>query len=308
MPPLLLCPPSLSHKLYVNMYNHPYYLFSLYLSQTLHPHSRLSLFIPLPLPLPGVHAPRERSLEWDSLSAAGPDGRQYGRPRSRGDHIWQWVHHNRWDRTGENYTLKSFLVSQCHVWVERLMSKILNVSHDDIWLTGRDLVLLFFLKTISTYKELLFFLSQFAGVMWHSVLPLYVSCWCYAICPFYFISPGASSDFDSATKIAKLMVTRFGMCEKVGRLGGELKTEKFRNIRSDCVTIFIYCIHHFASVLHIFTCWLFFLSSSWVWWPTLMWPSRAQRHKLRWNMKSGSYWRSVEDRMPHFIQLTSRYL
>lgn len=28
--------------------------------------------------------------------------------------------------------------------------------------------------------------------------------------------PGASSDFDSATKIAKLMVTRFGMCDKVG--------------------------------------------------------------------------------------------
>lgn len=28
-------------------------------------------------------------------------------------------------------------------------------------------------------------------------------------------SPGASSDFDSATKIAKMMVTRFGMCEKV---------------------------------------------------------------------------------------------
>lgn len=29
------------------------------------------------------------------------------------------------------------------------------------------------------------------------------------------LSSGASSDFDSATKIAKLMVTRFGMCEKV---------------------------------------------------------------------------------------------
>lgn len=31
------------------------------------------------------------------------------------------------------------------------------------------------------------------------------------ICSFV----GASSDFDSATKIAKMMVTRFGMCEKV---------------------------------------------------------------------------------------------
>ncbi|XP_024130005.1 ATP-dependent zinc metalloprotease YME1L1 [Oryzias melastigma] len=30
------------------------------------------------------------------------------------------------------------------------------------------------------------------------------------------ITTGASSDFDSATKIAKLMVTRFGMCEKLG--------------------------------------------------------------------------------------------
>lgn len=34
--------------------------------------------------------------------------------------------------------------------------------------------------------------------------------------------PGASSDFDSATKIAKLMVTRFGMCEKVGHLNKRL--------------------------------------------------------------------------------------
>lgn len=34
--------------------------------------------------------------------------------------------------------------------------------------------------------------------------------------------PGASSDFDSATKIAKLMVTRFGMCEKVGNLNKRL--------------------------------------------------------------------------------------
>lgn len=32
----------------------------------------------------------------------------------------------------------------------------------------------------------------------------------------FFSPPGASSDFDSATKIAKLMVTQFGMCEKVG--------------------------------------------------------------------------------------------
>uniref|UniRef100_A0A672Z4X7 ATP-dependent zinc metalloprotease YME1L1 n=1 Tax=Sphaeramia orbicularis TaxID=375764 RepID=A0A672Z4X7_9TELE len=31
-----------------------------------------------------------------------------------------------------------------------------------------------------------------------------------------YITTGASSDFDSATKIAKLMVTRFGMCEKLG--------------------------------------------------------------------------------------------
>uniref|UniRef100_H3CR20 ATP-dependent zinc metalloprotease YME1L1 n=1 Tax=Tetraodon nigroviridis TaxID=99883 RepID=H3CR20_TETNG len=30
------------------------------------------------------------------------------------------------------------------------------------------------------------------------------------------ITTGASSDFDSATKIAKLMVTRFGMCDKLG--------------------------------------------------------------------------------------------
>lgn len=33
---------------------------------------------------------------------------------------------------------------------------------------------------------------------------------------FNSFPPGASSDFDSATKIAKLMVTRFGMCDKVG--------------------------------------------------------------------------------------------
>lgn len=33
---------------------------------------------------------------------------------------------------------------------------------------------------------------------------------------FPLLHPGASSDFDSATKIAKLMVTRFGMCDKVG--------------------------------------------------------------------------------------------
>ncbi|XP_034039103.1 ATP-dependent zinc metalloprotease YME1L1-like isoform X2 [Thalassophryne amazonica] len=31
-----------------------------------------------------------------------------------------------------------------------------------------------------------------------------------------FITTGASSDFDSATKIAKMMVTRFGMCENLG--------------------------------------------------------------------------------------------
>ncbi|XP_068594201.1 ATP-dependent zinc metalloprotease YME1L1b isoform X2 [Cebidichthys violaceus] len=31
-----------------------------------------------------------------------------------------------------------------------------------------------------------------------------------------FITTGASSDFDGATKIAKMMVTRFGMCEKLG--------------------------------------------------------------------------------------------
>ncbi|KAA8587422.1 hypothetical protein FQN60_016284 [Etheostoma spectabile] len=31
-----------------------------------------------------------------------------------------------------------------------------------------------------------------------------------------YITTGASSDFDSATKIAKMMVTRFGMCEKLG--------------------------------------------------------------------------------------------
>uniref|UniRef100_A0A665UT91 ATP-dependent zinc metalloprotease YME1L1 n=1 Tax=Echeneis naucrates TaxID=173247 RepID=A0A665UT91_ECHNA len=33
-----------------------------------------------------------------------------------------------------------------------------------------------------------------------------------------YITTGASSDFDSATKIAKMMVTRFGMCEKVDGL------------------------------------------------------------------------------------------
>ncbi|XP_078120715.1 ATP-dependent zinc metalloprotease YME1L1b isoform X2 [Sander vitreus] len=31
-----------------------------------------------------------------------------------------------------------------------------------------------------------------------------------------YITTGASSDFDSATKIAKMMVTKFGMCEKLG--------------------------------------------------------------------------------------------
>ncbi|XP_006787014.1 ATP-dependent zinc metalloprotease YME1L1b isoform X2 [Neolamprologus brichardi] len=31
-----------------------------------------------------------------------------------------------------------------------------------------------------------------------------------------YITTGASSDFDSATKIAKMMVTRYGMCEKLG--------------------------------------------------------------------------------------------
>ncbi|KAM9845377.1 ATP-dependent zinc metalloprotease YME1L1-like [Aulostomus maculatus] len=31
-----------------------------------------------------------------------------------------------------------------------------------------------------------------------------------------YITTGASSDFDSATKIARMMVTRFGMCEKLG--------------------------------------------------------------------------------------------
>ncbi|XP_077414819.1 ATP-dependent zinc metalloprotease YME1L1-like isoform X2 [Vanacampus margaritifer] len=31
-----------------------------------------------------------------------------------------------------------------------------------------------------------------------------------------YITTGASSDFDSATQIAKMMVTRFGMCEKLG--------------------------------------------------------------------------------------------
>lgn len=31
-----------------------------------------------------------------------------------------------------------------------------------------------------------------------------------------FITTGASSDFDSATKIAKMMVTRYGMCDKLG--------------------------------------------------------------------------------------------
>ncbi|KAK6302301.1 hypothetical protein J4Q44_G00266560 [Coregonus suidteri] len=31
-----------------------------------------------------------------------------------------------------------------------------------------------------------------------------------------FITTGASSDFDAATKIAKMMVTRFGMCERLG--------------------------------------------------------------------------------------------
>ncbi|XP_063741856.1 ATP-dependent zinc metalloprotease YME1L1b isoform X2 [Eleginops maclovinus] len=31
-----------------------------------------------------------------------------------------------------------------------------------------------------------------------------------------YITTGASSDFDGATKIAKMMVTRFGMCEKLG--------------------------------------------------------------------------------------------
>ncbi|XP_061790934.1 ATP-dependent zinc metalloprotease YME1L1b [Nerophis lumbriciformis] len=31
-----------------------------------------------------------------------------------------------------------------------------------------------------------------------------------------YITTGASSDFDSATKIAKMMATRFGMCEKLG--------------------------------------------------------------------------------------------
>ena len=34
---------------------------------------------------------------------------------------------------------------------------------------------------------------------------------------------GASSDFDSATKIAKMMVTRFGMSEKVGELNRMIK-------------------------------------------------------------------------------------
>jgi ATP-dependent Zn protease len=31
----------------------------------------------------------------------------------------------------------------------------------------------------------------------------------------FFLSSGASSDFDAATRIAKMMVTRFGMCERV---------------------------------------------------------------------------------------------
>lgn len=35
---------------------------------------------------------------------------------------------------------------------------------------------------------------------------------------FFFFFAGASSDFDTATKIARLMVTRYGMCEKVCEL------------------------------------------------------------------------------------------
>ncbi|XP_061652332.1 ATP-dependent zinc metalloprotease YME1L1-like [Phyllopteryx taeniolatus] len=41
-----------------------------------------------------------------------------------------------------------------------------------------------------------------------------------------FITTGASSDFDSATKIAKMMVTRFGMCEKLGVMTYKNMTEQ----------------------------------------------------------------------------------
>lgn len=49
------------------------------------------------------------------------------------------------------------------------------------------------------------------------------------------LSSGASSDFDSATKIAKMMVTRFGMCEKVclthyGPDDGWLRSRLFRTL------------------------------------------------------------------------------
>lgn len=41
----------------------------------------------------GVHAPRKWSLEWNSFSTSGSDGRQHGRPSGWGAHLWQWEYH-----------------------------------------------------------------------------------------------------------------------------------------------------------------------------------------------------------------------
>lgn len=105
--------------------------------------------------LPGFHAARERPLEWDASPAAGSDGRQYGRPSSRGAHLRRRLHNHRLG------------TDRCAV-----STVLLHTPHEVV-------------TTISNCDD-----------------------------AFLCIS-GASSDFDGATKIAKMMVTRFGMSDKV---------------------------------------------------------------------------------------------
>ena len=62
-----------------------------------------------------------------------------------------------------------------------------------------------------------------SALLWHRQQKY---CWFQSSSCFLFIL-GASSDFDGATKIAKMMVTRFGMSDKVKLKFLQLRTEHF---------------------------------------------------------------------------------